>query len=239
MLQVVIPCSGPKKATAPTMELKKRPISFVAKPSNPDECAPWDPITPSNIRTWIDCLADYNNNGQLNPKDIAVGVSISSGCKLFCAGALYKNKIYAELIQALGFTNVFILSAGWGLVRADVRLPPYNITFSNEAPFPARITVANRLSKIKLLLPPNANGAHVFAGRSYANALNRMLPNHVFSIELCNGRQRQWYYAAARTWLKKQLLCAPKKACMCPCGFSALGIHCDPLPLLGGVVLVV
>jgi hypothetical protein len=43
---------------------------------------------------------------------------------------LYENAIYRELVRCVGMSNVFILSAGWGLVGADYLLPHYDITFS-------------------------------------------------------------------------------------------------------------
>jgi hypothetical protein len=38
------------------------------------------------------------------------------------------------LVVACGLTQVFILSAGWGLVRADYLLPYYDITFAYTKP---------------------------------------------------------------------------------------------------------
>ena len=49
------------------------------------------------------------------------------------AWALYKHRRYGELKQKYGEENLYILSAGWGLVRADYRLPYYDITFSSQA----------------------------------------------------------------------------------------------------------
>lgn len=45
---------------------------------------------------------------------------------------LYKSKVYRLLYSAFK-DRFFILSAGWGLVRADLRLPNYDITFSNSS----------------------------------------------------------------------------------------------------------
>ena len=49
---------------------------------------------------------------------------------LKCAWQLYAQPAYAMLVKALGLDNVYILSAGWGLVAADYLLPNYDITFS-------------------------------------------------------------------------------------------------------------
>ena len=46
---------------------------------------------------------------------------------------LYQNKTYGLLVDRFGLNTVYILSAGWGLVRADYLLPYYDITFSPSA----------------------------------------------------------------------------------------------------------
>ena len=62
------------------------------------------------------------------------------GQRLSRAGDLYlpRNKpyIYRRLIEEFGWQQVFILSAGWGLVRADFRIPNYDITFSQAKKIP-------------------------------------------------------------------------------------------------------
>jgi len=45
---------------------------------------------------------------------------------------LYRPSIYKALVEKYGAQNVFILSAGWGLVRSDFLIPYYDITFSNQ-----------------------------------------------------------------------------------------------------------
>ena len=52
---------------------------------------------------------------------------------LLPAWQLYVPGAYRALVNALGEGNVFILSAGWGLVSADYLLPDYDITFSSSA----------------------------------------------------------------------------------------------------------
>lgn len=47
--------------------------------------------------------------------------------------AAVRAQCYRALVDALGEGNVFILSAGWGLVAADYLLPDYDITFSSSA----------------------------------------------------------------------------------------------------------
>jgi hypothetical protein len=52
---------------------------------------------------------------------------------LYSAWQLYENKAYARLVDQLGIDRVYILSAGWGLIRADFLTPCYDITFSQSA----------------------------------------------------------------------------------------------------------
>lgn len=52
--------------------------------------------------------------------------------RLATAGELYENSVYSGLVSALGAERVFILSAGWGLLRSDFLTPQYDITFSSS-----------------------------------------------------------------------------------------------------------
>lgn len=67
-------------------------------------------------QSWRQLLAKYNNE-----RNNVHG--------LLEAYRLYQNPIYEQLVKKLGAPNVFILSAGWGLVQADYLLPNYDITF--------------------------------------------------------------------------------------------------------------
>lgn len=247
-MQIVLPCSKRKKTHAPTFCLDGHPIRFIANPqqqANLWERAPWDPITHGNKRTWIHCLTDYNNAGQLNPEDLGVGVSINGANGLFCAGTLYAHRIYSDLIQVLGFDNVYILSAGWGLVRADTRLPTYNITFSTQAEQEARISVQGRLENPKCTCSDFANlpTTRVFAGRSYRDFLRNMINNHRYVEEPCNGRIRTWFYGAARQWVNQNQAVAPIHqgigGCACNCNFRLNQFNCGQLPQEGHGLTVI
>ena len=52
---------------------------------------------------------------------------------LYPAYQLYENEIYGRLIDHLGMSKVYILSAGWGLIAAHFLTPYYDITFSRSA----------------------------------------------------------------------------------------------------------
>lgn len=45
---------------------------------------------------------------------------------------LYDNEIYRSLVTKYGIERIYILSAGWGIIRSDFLTPNYNITFSKS-----------------------------------------------------------------------------------------------------------
>lgn len=124
-MKIVIQCASGKISGAPRLTKKDgTPVLFVARPgiappSSTQVYAPPDDVSDDG-RTWRQCLLDYNTNGT-NP------------LKLLPAYRLYKNKIYRELVNKFGLPQVFILSAGWGLIPAAFLTPSYDITFSAMA----------------------------------------------------------------------------------------------------------
>ena len=89
-------------------------------PSDPhhDYARPDDPA--ADGRTWRARLLAYNESGA-NPLD------------LLPAYMLYAHQAYRHLVEAFGLGQVFILSAGWGLIPASFLTPKYDITFSASA----------------------------------------------------------------------------------------------------------
>ncbi len=132
-MKVVIQCAASKNDRAGKLTTTSgEPVLFVA---NPGVCpsVPWglryarpDDSCGANGTTWRDVLTRYNEQPE-NPCDI---------CR---AADLYRpnehefRKLYCELADTFGWDHVFILSAGWGLIRATFRTPDYNITFSTQA----------------------------------------------------------------------------------------------------------
>jgi hypothetical protein len=68
--------------------------------------------------SWRQKLIDYNNNPGSNPLG------------LLPAWELYLNSSYELLHDHFGVKQLYILSAGWGLIPADFLTPMYDITFS-------------------------------------------------------------------------------------------------------------
>ena len=122
-MKFVIPCCAKKRKHYWTFE--GRQVIFVAHPNRCSESdsqvffRPDDPV-PYSTQTWRQKLLAYNKRGT-NPDDL---------CR---AAELYTREIYRELVGRFGWENIFILSAGWGLIRADFLLPYYDITFSRQS----------------------------------------------------------------------------------------------------------
>ena len=124
---VVIQCAGDKRADAGHMKDDAgRKVPFVADPASappsdsviykrPDDAA-------SSGRSYRDVLEDYNRNQRA---DNPLG--------LLPAWKLYTKPAYRKLAKHFGIDSLYILSAGWGLVKADYLLPKYDITFSASA----------------------------------------------------------------------------------------------------------
>ena len=157
---VVIQCAGTKALSAGHLALESgRRVKFVADPKD----APKDrsvsyrrPDDPAfSGMSWRKVLVEYNcapANNRLN---------------LLPAWTLYEPgacpRLYAELVEAYGVENVFILSAGWGLVAADFLLPNYDITFSNQAASYKRRRKRDRYADFAML-PTDRAGPIVFLG---------------------------------------------------------------------------
>ena len=131
---VVIQCAAKKQPHAGHLRtLDGRKVMFVAQP----KLAPTDDAqvyaSPDDISdrgdSWRTILERYNAAPGENPLG------------LLPAWRLYKNPTYELLARRIGPERLYILSAGWGLVRADYLTPNYDITFSkarNVAKFKQR-----------------------------------------------------------------------------------------------------
>ena len=130
---VVIQCAKGKNSPARHMLTENRKsIFFVAHPQKAlsDNSIVYkhpDDLALSGL-SWRDLLIEYNSKYKDNASDNPLG--------LLPAYKLYEphsyRDIYRELVDKFGYENVFILSAGWGLIPADFLIPHYNITFSDE-----------------------------------------------------------------------------------------------------------
>jgi hypothetical protein len=125
-MKIVIQCAGSKRKSAGSLRTRiGQIVRFVAHPEEalPDSRAKYaHPDEVVEGKTWRGLLQEYNSNcAKTNPLNLSRAYD------------LYKNHIYRELVDSFGKSNVFILSAGWGLIRSDYLLPSYDITFSPMA----------------------------------------------------------------------------------------------------------
>ena len=129
---IVIQCAKGKRSDAGhmTVDMTKDggEVLFVADPASALQCDSViyehpDATAPSG-RSWRDELRDYNDQWRRRACD--------NPLRLRPAWELYKKPAYRLLKGYFGIENLYILSAGWGLVAADFLLPNYNITFSSS-----------------------------------------------------------------------------------------------------------
>jgi hypothetical protein len=122
---VVIQCAATKRPGAGRLKTADgRDVIFVAHP----EIAPIDgsfyarPDDEAGTgSSWRDLVLAYNRAPVGNP------------LRLSQAYRLYENRVYSRMVERLSVENIYILSAGWGLIRSDFLTPYYDITFSSSA----------------------------------------------------------------------------------------------------------
>ncbi|HWQ42629.1 MAG TPA: hypothetical protein VN456_11420 [Desulfosporosinus sp.] len=126
-MKIVIQCAGSKNTQLPGSGFHTtdgRLVKFVADPISAPSSDPYAYVRPDDLsddqHTWRERLLDYNKDVKSNP------------LHLFPAYRLYKNQVYERLVNEFGKNQVFILSAGWGLISSDFLTPDYDITFSND-----------------------------------------------------------------------------------------------------------
>jgi len=124
-MKIVIQCAAKKHPEAGYLKDRSgKSVMFVAAPEliqphqeyiyqKPDDST-------ADGLSWRLKLLQYNNAGS-NPDN------------LFPAYKLYMNSAYHGLVTKFGTENVYILSAGWGLINAEFLTPKYDITFSQSA----------------------------------------------------------------------------------------------------------
>jgi hypothetical protein len=123
--KIVIQCAGSKHDWSYFRTDNGTRIEFVAHPDSAPRTPGIryaHPDQPSeNGLSWRQCVLDYNANRGKNPSSLEP------------AFRLYRARQYEQLVDEFGVTQVFVRSAGWGLIRSDFLLPHYNITFQRPS----------------------------------------------------------------------------------------------------------
>jgi hypothetical protein len=157
---IVIQCAASKQSGAgDLLSASGKPVIFVADPL----AAPADarliyalPDYPSaHGMSWREVLLKYNEH----PGDNPLG--------LYPAWKLYKEGTYGRLVDRFGLEKVYILSAGWGLIRADFLTPYYDITFSPSAEKYKRRRKTDRYLDFRMLPDETAEDILFFGGKDY------------------------------------------------------------------------
>jgi len=158
-LKIVIQCAASKVPDAGTLiDERARPVLFVARPdfAPPSEtCIYARPDDPARHgKTWRDLLVDYNATG-------------ANRLGLLPAYRLYLHQVYGQLVDRYGVDNVYILSAGWGLIQADFLTPKYDITFSASADKYKKRSKRDRYNDFRMLPDDGDEDVVFFGGKDY------------------------------------------------------------------------
>ena len=166
----VIQCAGSKRADAGNLSAPDgSPVRFVAHPElAPDDGAFYAKPDEDcgDGTTWRDLLLKINRGGVEPPPN------------LLEAGSLYRPSVYGALQKHVGREKLYILSAGWGLIRSDFLLPDYDITFSGQAERFKRRRKADHY-KDSSMLPPDSDEPILFFGsKDYLPIFRQLSAGH-------------------------------------------------------------
>jgi hypothetical protein len=134
-MNIVIQCAASKHRGGSLKTKGGQTVRFVANPELasklaplPPDCVyrrPDDPCLDAPGYTWLQRLEEYVLNEPKNP------LGLLEAYKLY--NPTLHPKVYEQLVERFTKQKVFILSAGWGMIRANYPTPAYNITFSSQA----------------------------------------------------------------------------------------------------------
>ncbi len=198
---VVIQCAAKKRPDAGYLRsLDGRKVMFVANPgiapASDDQvfARPDDPSDSDN--SWRTALYKYNANPGNNPLG------------LLPAWQLYENSTYELLANHCGLEQLYILSAGWGLIRADFLTPFYDITFSSSADTYKRRREQDKYNDFRMLPNGIAEPIIFFGGKDYVSLFctlsegverSRTIWYNSLSAPSAGGCEVQRFHTATRT----------------------------------------
>lgn len=179
---IIIQCAASKQSCAGHLVTANgKRVVFVAQPQD----ATTDPAhayaRPDDLSdtgsSWRDVLLSYNQQKENNPLG------------LYPAYQLYQNKAYERLVKRFGVRNVYILSAGWGLIAADFLTPYYDITYSQSAPSYKRRRKTDRYHDFRMSSDNTEEEIIFFGGKDY-------LPLFCALTDEVRGRKTIFYNSA-------------------------------------------
>ncbi len=166
----IIQCAASKRQDAGSLRKKDgTKVMFVADPAKAPPGERFAYARPDDRSdtgaTWREMLLRYNAAPGNNPLG------------LFRAYELYENPAYRRLADRFGMDRTYILSAGWGLIRADFLTPQYDITFSaavkKNAPWKFR-RKTDRYEDLRQLPEDTEEPMLFFGGKDYVPLFCRL-----------------------------------------------------------------
>lgn len=160
-MKIVIQCAGTKEPDAGYLTGQDgRRVLFVARPEKAPQSDGYiyarpDDLADEDGRTWRQILTEYNRREEGNPLQLSP------------AYKLYKPGIYEILVKRFGVDNVYILSAGWGLIGAVFLTPMYDITFSSSAEGYKRRKKSDAYDDLCMLPGNSDDDLFFFGGKDY------------------------------------------------------------------------
>jgi len=153
-------------------------VLFVAEPQLAPKCDNLlyaVPDAPSDTGpSWRELLVQYNRDPGKNPLN------------LYPAYRLYGNDAYKALVSRFGVANTYILSAGWGIIRAEFLTPQYDITFSGQAERYKRRKTRTAYRDFPMLPGDDASPIVFFGGKDY-------VAHFCLLTEKCTGHRIVFY----------------------------------------------
>jgi hypothetical protein len=158
-MYVVIQCASSKHEDAAWLRTRAgHKLGFLAHPelAPANELFSWaHPDGPSDTpgASWRQVVE--RNHGCGNPRG------------LWPAWKLYVPRQYEQLVSTFGVERTFILSAGWGLIRSDFPLPPYDITLVRSADLHKRRSTRDMFADFAQLADSSDEPVVFLGGKDY------------------------------------------------------------------------
>jgi len=169
-MKIVIQCAGSKDPAAGCLiDSAGKKVKFVAHPEKAPTSQDFvyarpDDLTPEGI-SWRKRLLEYNEEPE-NPLG------------LLEAYRLYAAPVYGLLADQYGLDDLYILSAGWGLIDAKFLTSDYDITFSNLAAEYQRRRKRDKYDDLCLLPLDGTDEIVFFGAKSYLPLFCRLTDSY-------------------------------------------------------------
>lgn len=211
-MKIVIQCAASKDPEAGMLKTSAgTPVLFVADPARA-------PMRPDIVYARPDDVAEDGVSG----REIMRRLNAQPGSNplgLLPAWRLYRHPAYGKLVERFGEPKTFILSAGWGLLRADALTPLYDITFSAQAEPYKRRRPSDAYADFNMLEGRDTEPVAFFGGKDYLplfcrltsdypgrriavfNAANEPQAHGVRFVRYHTRTRTNWHYEAVNAFL--------------------------------------